>query len=303
MIKSKKLGSMRKREGVEGTLLYLPAIIIVFGIVFFPMIYALVMSFTSYKVSNPVMNFVGFRNYAKVLEDSEFWAAVGRSLIFTVGSLIPQIVLGLAMACLLNNRRLRCKMLFRGLAITPWLVPTVAVAMIFRWMFNDLYGIVNYMAIDMGLLSKPFAWLSDSVGAMVVLILANIWRGTPLLLTMFLAGMQGIPDDLYEAAQVDGANAWRRFKSITLPLLLPVLMVSGVLRFIWTFNFYDLPWVLTGGGPVDATQTTPIYAYKRAFSSYRMGEGSAITMLLFLILVVFAMVYFQLKKRQDKIYR
>ncbi len=303
MKKSEKLGSMRKREGIEGTLLYMPAIIIVFGIVFFPMIYALVMSFTSYKVSNPVMNFVGFRNYAKVLADSDFWDAVGRSLIFTVGSLVPQIVIGLAMASLLNQKRLRCKMLFRGLAITPWLVPTVAVAMVFRWMFNDLYGIINYMAMDAGIMSSSFAWLSSETGAMVVLILANIWRGTPLLLTMFLAGLQGIPEDLYEAAQVDGANAWRRFKSITLPLLVPVLMVSGVLRFIWTFNFYDLPWVLTGGGPVDATQTTPIYAYKRAFSSYRMGEGSAITMLLFLILMVFAIAYFQLRKRQGNIYK
>lgn len=298
-VKSRRL---EKRMGLQGMLLYLPAILIIFGIVFYPMVYALVMSFTSYKVSKPVMNFVGFKNYIKILGDEEFWAAVGRSLLFTLGSLVPQIVLGLAMASLLNNKRLRCKMLFRGLAITPWLVPTVAVAMIFRWMFNDLYGIINYMLMDIKVLAAPFAWMSDSGGAMFVMILANVWRGTPLMLTMFLAGMQGISPDLYEAAQMDGASGWKRFMKITLPLLMPVLMVSGVLRFIWTFNFYDLPWVLTGGGPAGATQTTSIYAYRRAFSSYKMGEGSAITMLLFLILVVFAVAYFNLKKRQDSIY-
>ena len=299
----RKSGVMGRRESTEGVLLYLPSILIVFGIVFFPMAYALIMSFTGYKVSKPVMNFIAFNNYSKILGDAGFWNAVGRSLIFTFGSLIPQIVLGLAMAMLLNHPRLRWKTLFRGLAITPWLIPTVAVAIVFRWMFNDIYGIINHAAIKMNLMDSSFAWLSNSTGAMFVMILANVWRGTPLLLTQFLAGLQGIPGDVYEAAQVDGANAWQRFYQITVPLLLPVLMVSGVLRFIWTFNFYDLPWVLTGGGPVDATTTTPIYAYKRAFSSYRMGEGSAITMLLFLILLVFAVIYFYFRKRQDDIYR
>lgn len=303
MNKRSRPGVLGKRESTEGILLYLPAILIVFGIVFFPMAYAVVMSFTGYRVSKPVMNFIGLKNYAKILADPGFGDAVLRSIVFTFGSLIPQIVLGLAMAMLLNSPRLRCKTLFRGLAITPWLIPTVAVAIVFRWMFNDIYGIINHAAIGMGFIEDSFAWLSNSTGAMFVMILANVWRGTPLLLTQFLAGLQGIPGDVYEAAQVDGANAWERFSQITVPLLLPVLMVSGVLRFIWTFNFYDLPWVLTGGGPVDATTTTPIYAYKRAFSSYRMGEGSAITILLFLILLIFAVVYFYFRNRQDDIYR
>ncbi|MEF9974242.1 MAG: sugar ABC transporter permease [Clostridia bacterium] len=295
------LGNER-RMSRQGLLLYLPAILIIFGIVIYPMVYALVMSFTSYRVSKPIMNFIGFKNYIKILEDASFWNAVGRSLVFTCGSLIPQIVLGLALSMLLNHPRLKCKMLFRGLAITPWLVPTVAVAMIFRWMFHDLYGIANYMLMDLHLLSAPKAWLSDATSAMFILIVANIWRGTPMLLTMFLAGLQGIPGDLYEAAHVDGATGWTQFMKITLPLLMPVVMVSGVLRFIWTFNFYDLPWVMTGGGPAESTQTTPIYAYRTAFSSYRMGEGSAITILLFIILLIFALLYFYLKKRQDKIW-
>jgi ABC-type sugar transport system permease subunit len=288
--------------GRQGTLLYLPAIVIIFGIVVYPMLYALIMSFTSYRVQNPVMKFIAFQNYATILSDPSFWQAVARSLIFTVGSLVPQIVIGLAMAELLNHPRLRWKMLFRGLAIMPWLVPTVAVAIIFRWMFHDMYGVLNYLMVDLHLISSSRAWLTDASSAMFILILANVWRGTPMLITMFLAGLQGIPADIYEAGSIDGANAWMRFYKLTLPLLMPIIMVSGVLRFIWTFNFYDLPWVMTGGGPAESTQTTPVYAYRMAFSSYQMGEGSAITMILFVILILFAVVYFLLKRHQEKKY-
>jgi ABC-type sugar transport system permease subunit len=295
-------GQIERRMGRQGTLLYLPAIVIIFGIVVYPMLYALIMSFTSYRVQNPVMKFIAFQNYATILSDPSFWQAVARSLIFTVGSLVPQIVIGLAMAELLNHPRLRWKMLFRGLAIMPWLVPTVAVAIIFRWMFHDMYGVLNYLMVDLHLISSSRAWLTDASSAMFILILANVWRGTPMLITMFLAGLQGIPADIYEAGSIDGANAWMRFYKLTLPLLMPIIMVSGVLRFIWTFNFYDLPWVMTGGGPAESTQTTPVYAYRMAFSSYQMGEGSAITMILFVILILFAVVYFLLKRHQEKKY-
>ena len=295
--------ALEKRMGVQGFLLYLPAIIVIFLVILYPLIYALGMSVTNYRPTRRVTDFVGLANYVKILTDSAFWAAMGRSLLFTVSSLSLQIVLGLALAQLLNHPRLKCKMLFRGLAITPWLIPTVSVALIFKWMFNDLYGILNFMLVDIGILDKPYAWMSGGKTAMFILVLANIWRGTPLMLTMFLAGLQGIPGDYYEAARVDGASAWYSFRKITFPLLLPVVMVSGVLRFIWTFNFYDLPWVMTQGGPADATTTTPVYAYKRAFSSYRLGEGSAISIILFIVLLVFAFIYFRAKKYQDKIYK
>lgn len=291
-----------KYMSTQGMLLYLPAIIIIISIVVYPMLFALVMSFTSYSVRKPIMDYVGFVNYLSILTDVEFWHAVGRSLIFTVGSLVFQIVLGLAMATLLNHPRLRCKMLFRGLTVTPWLVPTVAVAMIFRWMFHDLYGIMNYLLVGINAIDAPKAWLAGDTSAMFILILANIWRGTPMLITMFLAGMQGIPSDIYEAGYMDGTNAWMRFYKLTLPLLMPIVMISGILRFIWTFNFFDLPWVMTGGGPAQATQTTPIYAFRSAFSSYRMGEGSAITIILFIILIIFATLYFLLKRHQEKKY-
>ena len=295
--------NLEDRMGRQGMLLYMPALAVIFLVIAFPLVYALVMSFTNYKPTLRHVSFIGFANYKRILTDQKFWKAMGRSLFFTVCSLSLQIILGLAMAQLLNHKRLRCKMLFRGLAITPWLIPTVSVALIFKWMVNDLYGIINYMLVDLGIISEPYAWMSHGWSAMLILIIANVWRGTPLMITMFLAGLQGIPNDYYEAALVDGANAFYSFRKITFPLLLPVVMVSGVLRFIWTFNFYDLPWVMTQGGPADATQTTPVYAYRSAFSSYRLGEGSAVSIILFGVLLVFAFIYFKVKKMQDKIYK
>lgn len=302
---TEKLGGLKhskNKSATQGVLLYLPAVLVIFAIIVYPLIYAVVMSFTNYRPTSKQTDFVGIGNYIKTLSDPAFLSAIGRSFIFTIGSLGFQIIFGLALAQLLNHPKLKCKMLFRGLSITPWLIPTVSVAIIFKWMFNDLYGILNYALVNIGVIDQPVAWMSKGSSAMFILILANVWRGTPLLTTMFLAGLQGIPADYYEAARVDGASAWYQFKKITLPLLLPVLMVSGILRFIWTFNFYDLPWVMTGGGPGTATQTTPIYAYRKAFSSYRLGEGSAISVILFAILLVFALLYFRMKNKQDSIY-
>ena len=302
MKKTNTRGFKMKRMGWQGTLLYLPAVIVICLIIVYPLIYALVMSFTNYRPTVRNVSIIGFDNYVKILGDSSFWWAMLRSLIFTISSLSLQIVFGLALAQLFNHPDLKFRTLFRGLAIMPWLIPTVSVALVFKWMFNDLYGILNYMMVDIGILDSPKAWMSNGTTAMIIMIIANVWRGTPLMFTMFLAGLQGIPKDYYEAATVDGANAWMRFRKITLPLLLPVIMVSGVLRFIWTFNFYDLPWVMTGGGPGESTQTTPVYAYRSAFSAYRLGEGSAISIILFIVLLGFAVIYFAVRKRQGSIY-
>jgi ABC-type sugar transport system permease subunit len=267
------------------------------------MVFAAQMSFSNFRPTVRNVRFVGLENYGLILSDARFWKSISRSLIFTIGCLIPQIILGLMMAVLLNHPLLKCKMLFRGLAITPWLIPTVAVAMIFRFMFNDIYGILNYMLMWVHIIDRPYAWMAHEHSAMFILIVANVWRGTPLMITMFLAALQGISGDLYEAARVDGASGWTQFYRITVPLLTPVIMVSGILRFIWTFNFYDLPWVMTGGGPGEATQTAPLYAFVRAFSGYRFGEGSAITILLFFVLMFFAVIYFIVRNKQEKMYK
>lgn len=184
---------MANRQAIVGTMLYAPAILIILAIVIYPMVYALQMSFTNYRPTLAKVSLVGFKNYVDLFRDVKFWQSLGRSLVFTFGSLFPQIILGLAMASLLNHPLLRWKMLFRGLAITPWLIPTVAVAMIFRWMFHDLYGIINYLLVDLGLIESPKAWIAQQGSAMFLLIIANVWRGTPLMITMFLGNSSVTP--------------------------------------------------------------------------------------------------------------
>ncbi len=287
-----------RREGIEGTLLYAPSLLIIFFIVIYPIGFAAYLSTWYYHlVRLGDKRFVGLQNYGRILADPEFWSSLVKGLYFTFGSLIPQIVFGLAMAQLLNHPRLKGKTFWRGLMVTPWLVPTVTVAIIFRWMFHDIFGILNYILIWIGVLREPVPWLAKPGLAMVVLIVANVWRGVPLMVTMFLAGLQGISPELYQAARVDGAGPWQTYTRITLPLLAPIILIAGILRTIWIFNFYDLPWVMTRGGPAGATETPPVYAYLRAFSGYRIGEGSAITVLLFFILMGFAVAYFWLRKK------
>ncbi len=287
-----------RREGIEGLLLYAPSLLIILFIVIYPIAFAGYLSTWYYHlVKLNEKRFVGLDNYARILADPEFWSSLGKGLVFTFGSLLPQIVIGLAMAQLLNHPRLKAKTLWRGLMVTPWLVPTVTVAIIFRWMFHDIFGILNYLLIWVGILKAPVPWLARPGLAMVVLVVANVWRGVPLMVTMFLAGLQGISPELYQAAVVDGAGRWQTYVRITLPLLAPIILIAGILRTIWIFNFYDLPWVMTRGGPAASTETPPVYAYLRAFSGYRMGEGAAITVLLFLILMCFALVYFWMRKR------
>lgn len=289
-----------RREGIEGFLLYTPSLLIILFVVIYPIGYALFLStYYFHLIQLKQSHFIGLENYVRILSDPEFWGSIWRGIVFTFGSLIPQIVLGLLIAQLLNHPKLRWKTLWRGLIIMPWLVPTVTVAIVFRWMFNDIYGIVNYVLIGLGIIKVPIPWLARQGLAMGVLVLANVWRGLPLMVTMFLAGLQGIPGELKEAARVDGASAVQTYFRITLPLLMPVVMIAGILRTIWIFNFYDLPWIMTQGGPARSTETPPVYAYLRAFSGYRLGEGSTITILLFLILVVFAIIYFRMRKNAE----
>ncbi len=289
---------LHRRESIEGLLLYAPALLVIGFVVLFPMGFAVTLSTQSWHLTRMAQRgFVGLRNFQTILSDPDWWASLRRGLVFTFGSLIPMIVLGLAVAQLLNDKNVRAKTLWRSLAVLPWLVPVVTVAIIFRWMFNDVYGILNFMLVRIGLLDAPVAWLSDGALAMFVLILANVWRALPLMVVMALAGLQGIPDEYYQSAEVDGATGWQVYWHITLPLLMPVIMIVAILRFVWIFNFFDLPWVMTMGGPAGATRTPPVYAYLRAFSGHRLGQGAAITLLLFVILAAFATVYFIAQKR------
>lgn len=234
--------------------------------------------------------FVGWGNYTQLLTDPTFWLALGNSLWFTALSVAFQILFGLMLA-LLFNRRFKGRGLARGLALIPWMVPYVVVALTWKWMFDGSVGIINHLLVLLHLTDTYRAWFTEPASAMTALIIINVWKGIPFNLITFLAGMQSISGDLYEAAQLDGANRWQQFVRITLPLLKPQVIVLTLLGIIWTFRSFDLVFITTGGGPVNATMILPVMAYKYSFEFAQVGKGSAVANLMFLVMMVFAFLY------------
>ena len=289
----------RRSEAATGILLLTPSLLIIFGVVLYPAAFAGYLSVFDMHIGRPGVAFVGLQNYARLLSSPEFWRSVMRGLVWTAGSLVPQVILGLALASLLNYPGLRARVLYRGLVTLPWLVPTVTVAIIWRWMFHDVYGVINAILMGVGITDHPIPWLADPALAMAAVIVANVWRGLPLMVVLFLAALQGIPRDLYDAAEVDGASPWQRYLRVILPQLAQVVWIAAVLRTIWTFNFFDLPWIMTRGGPGEATTIPPVYAYLVTFSGYRLSEGAAVTVVMFFILVVFALLYFRMSPEDE----
>ncbi len=267
-------------------LFLLPLFGLVVSLIIYPFYRAIWLSLTDKLVGYPE-RFVGLKNYLYLLQDDTFREVVRNSLIFTVASVSLKIVTGLAMALVLNGI-LRWRNLFRGLFLLPWITSTVIIALTWRWMFDSFpgRGFFNSILLDSGLLSRPFAFMATPEGAMLAVIIANWWRGFPFFGVSYLAAMQAIPADLYEAASVDGAGLWRRFCHVTLPGLKHVMIVTILLSFIWTINDFNIIYVMTRGGPGTATQVFATYSYEVAFNQLRWGRGVTISIFLLPVLIV-----------------
>ncbi|MEQ8898399.1 MAG: sugar ABC transporter permease [Roseovarius sp.] len=258
-------------------------------LILYPAYHALELSFQKLDsfVSEP--EWVGFANYGTVLRLPEFWAAFGRGIVFALSTITLQVVFGIAFAMLLNAQ-IPLKPLVRGITVLPYLLPTIIVALTFQWMLDPTNGV---MSDAVGLFGMDYIpWGENGAVAMSLVIFLSVWIWTPFVTLAFLAGLQSVPDELYEAARVDGATAWQRFWHITLPQLRPVLTVVVLLRAIWMFNKFDIIWLTTRGGPLEATEHLPVLAYRKTFEMYQLGEGAAVSAISFLILSVFIFVYF-----------
>jgi multiple sugar transport system permease protein len=242
--------------------------------------------------------FVGLGNYAKLLHDPTFLKAFALSLTFTVASITLQFTFGFALA-LFFNRPFPGNGFIRTMLLLAWLLPAVVVGNIFRWMLDGDYGPVNFFLANLGLLHQKQYWLLEPATALAGVILANAWVGIPFNMMLLLAGLQTIPVSLYEAATIDGAGPWRRFRSITLPQMRPVALGVLLICFIYTFKVFDLVYIMTRGGPVDATQVLPIYAFKLTFDFFRFGDGAAASTLLLLGLLVLALGYARLIRSEE----
>lgn len=290
-----------RRLRLADYLFLLPALVFVAATMLYPVYTNLRMSLHDVNVMTFLGGeapFVGLANYQKLLGDPAFHRALGLSLLFTAGSLLFQFTIGFALA-LFFNRPFPGNGALRALLLLAWLLPTVVSGSLFRWMLDGDYGVINFALIQLGVLDDGRYWLIDPGTALAGTILANVWVGVPFNMALLLAGLQGIPAVLYEAARVDGASAWQQFRSLTLPLMRPVALSVLLLGLIYTFKVFDLISIMTDGGPVDATTTLPIYTYKLTFGFFRFGDGAAAATLLLAGLVGVALAYLWAARREE----
>ena len=284
--------------GLLGALLIAPTVLIFCAVIVYPLVSAMYLSLFSIYTPTLKGRWVGFDNYATLLQSGEFWTALWVNIVWTVGTLFLQIVLGVALALLLHQN-IVFRSLARSLILFPYFMSTVVAVLVWRWVFNDLYGILNHMMMWTGLLNMPIDWVGRMPNAMISVILVGAWKYFPFVVIAVLARLQTIPDHLYEAATMDGAGPWGRFFDITLPQLRDVLFIVILLRAIWDFKEFDLIFLLTGGGPVTSTMTLPLMVYKQAFALNEMGAASAVAVLMMLIMLVFMILYFRFSSEKD----
>ena len=270
-----------------------PAIIVLAIFAIFPTIFALKVSFQSYVLSTPwPAKWIGFGNYRDLLIDPAFLSSLGRTFMFSALAISIELTLGLAVALLLN-REFRAQGLVRGLCLLPVVTAPLAGGLIWRYMYDYNFGIMNYFVRSLGL--EPIEWLSARTPAFFSVLIFDIWHWTPLVIFVLLAGLRGLPRDPFEAARVDGASAWFRFRTLTLPMLKPIIIIIGLLRLIRLLRFYDPLFALTRGGPGSATETVNWYIYKIGFKYFDMGFASAMAVfVMYLIIVISAIVFKQL---------
>jgi multiple sugar transport system permease protein len=283
---------VRSNPARTGIVLVLPALVLLCALTVYPVAYGIWISLFNKHSFFPEQNFIGLANYVAVFADEEFWRSLKLGLIYSLTTIALQLVLGVGAALLLNEA-FAGRALVRAVAIFPYVIPTVVAVIVWKWLLNSQFGLVNY------LLGVPVSWMGRD-WIMVSLIIVSVWQFFPFVLLAVLARLQTIPTELYDAAKVDGANAFYRFIHITLPQLASVLFVVILLRSIWMFTKFDTPWLMIqGGGAETYIRTLPIYTYLRTFGYYEAGRGSAMAVLMFLMLVSAAALYFRWWRREE----
>ena len=270
----------------------IPALATIVLIALFPLAWTLWESLHLHDLRMPWLGkpFVGLGNYAEILGDGRFWAAMGHTLFFTLTTVALELLLGLFLA-LAMNQAFRGRGLVRAAVLVPWAIPTVVAALLWRFIFDSQAGIANAILLDVGILDEPLVWFIRATTAWVPIILADVWKTTPFVALLLLAGLQNIPADLYEAASVDGASRGWQLWHITLPLLKPAVLVALIFRTLDAFRVFDLIYVLTGGGPGTSTEPIALYTFNTLLQNLRFGYGSALSVVVFLATFLLALLY------------
>lgn len=281
-----------------GYALIAPALVIMVAVILVPLGFVVFDSLTDRTFIRQTFHFVGLSNYAQLLSSPAFWEVLGRSMVWTLTSVILQIIIGFAFALLLNQN-FRGRGVVRGLFLLPWVTPVVVIALVWKWMLNDLYGVVNAILGSLNPSWQDISWFSGETLAMVSVIAINVWRGVPFTMIIFLSGLQTVPAELLEAASIDGASARQRFWHITIPHLRAILFVVALVFTLFNFNNFDLIWLLTQGGPIDRTMTLPVKIYQTAFKGQDVGEASAWAILTLATILILSFVYMKFGQQRD----
>ncbi len=295
-IRSKTL--LERRYSLLGLVLIAPTVLVFCAVIVYPLISAIYLSLFSIFTPTLEGEWVGLANYSELLSSGKFWSALRVNVIWTVGTLALQIVAGVGMALILHQN-IWFRSLARSLILFPYFVSTVVAVLVWKWLFNDLYGILNHLMMTAGIIDFPVDYLGTMPNALISVILVGAWKYFPFVVIAVLARLQTIPDALYEAARIDGAGPIARFFDVTLPQLREVLVVIIMLRAIWDFKEFDLIFLLTGGGPVTSTETLPLLVYKEAFALNQMGMASAYAVVMMFIMLIFMILYIRRTKSED----
>lgn len=286
-----------RQHRLAALLLLMPALLFAAAFLVYPLGNGLWLSLTNASALRPKAKFVGLANYTYLLSTSEFWTVIFNTIVLVGGAIALSTAVGLALA-LLVNRKLPGVALFRAGIFQIWIVPWISVAILWGWIFNADYGVVNYLLMDVGLIRAPVNWFADTTTARLVIILGFAWRMIPFMMVVSLAALQTIPAEILEAAAVDGAAPMQRFLRITLPILRPMLVTLALLQLVKLFQEITLPWILTQGGPVNATTTLSLYTYKLAFQQWDYGLAASAGTLWLILLSLVAFVAVRLTRRQ-----
>jgi multiple sugar transport system permease protein len=294
---SSRSASVLDGRNTLGLLFMLPAAALLLVFLTYPLGLGVWLGFTDTRIGRAGI-FIGLENYEMLWDDTVFWLSVFNTVLYTVGASILKFALGLWLALLLNHH-LPFKAFLRAIVLLPWVVPTVLSAIAFWWIFDAQFSIISWALIKLGIIDAPINFLGDSTNARASVIAANVWRGIPFVAITLLAGLQTIPQSLYEAATLDGATSWQRFRYITLPMLTPIIAVVMTFSVLFTFTDFQLIYVLTRGGPVNATHLMATLSFQRAIPGGNLGEGAAIAVAMIpFLLSAILFSYFGLQRRK-----
>jgi multiple sugar transport system permease protein len=298
MRKVTRLGSWIERDAPLATILTMPSLLWMIGIVGYPASLVFWMSLHSQSTIEAGAPFVGLDNFIRLCQSASFWHSAKLTVVWTVSNLILIVPIGVLVASLLNlnypGRRI-----IRTWSLLPWIFPIVVTILMWRWILDPVAGVANFIFLRLGLVDAPMSFFSNGTLAMASVIFVNFWRWTPFMIVVTLAALQTVPEELYDAAQVDGASGLQAYIHITIPLILPAVASTSFILAIWLFNMFPPIWLMTQGGPIDATTTLPITIYKQGLQLFRMSDAATISVLLLLFFVLpVSILYFRFFGRE-----